>query len=405
MRSIQLQTRSVNRLAVPLLAAALLLAQAGTATATATDWSRLPIQTPGGQPSGIYFATLACPSASTCWASGQVSYASGVKPVMERLHKGKFRLVSTAVAGATLEGVTCRTTRFCLVSGYVQSTSTKPVLEKWNGHKWSKVTVANPKGDDNELVDPVCPGARMCFVVGTYGNELKQPLSLHPLLEQWHGKKWSVAKQPPAPANAQSASLNAITCRSKTSCIAVGSFVPKGGFDAHAYGDRLHGKTWSLMTIPQPFHGTYAYAADSDIKCTTAKRCVMTGFAAPDAQGRVAYTPEAWSYNGSTWHLLSLPKSYTKAGGALADVACSSTTTCWLVGFEYHASTQASGLAYALRWNGHSLTPASKIAQPSSGFNELDGTGCVHHGACYSIGDNTNVSGTPTAFADRAGYF
>jgi hypothetical protein len=403
MTTIPSRTRFVSRLAVPLFVAALLFAQLGMATATEKGWSRVSIQTPGGHPSGIYFATLACPSASMCWASGQASYAGGVKPVMERLHNGKFRLVSTAVAGATLEGVTCRTTHFCLVAGYVQSTSTGPVLERWNGHKWSQVKVVNPKGDDNELVDPVCPAARMCLVVGTYGNELKQPLSLHPLLEQWHGKKWSVAKQPPAPSDAQSASLNAITCQSKTSCIAVGSFVPKGGFDAHAYGDRLHGTKWSLMTIPQPFHGTYAYAADSDVKCTTARRCVMTGFAAPDAQGRVAYTPEAWSYNGSKWRVLSLPKTYTKAGGALADIACSSSSACWLVGFEYHASTQASGLAYALRWNGDSLTPANKITGPSAGFSELDGAGCVHHGPCYSVGDNTKVSGTTTAFADRTG--
>ncbi|HTW19331.1 MAG TPA: hypothetical protein VME70_03845 [Mycobacteriales bacterium] len=387
-----------------LVTLALLAAQAGAATGAALDWSKVSAQTPPGTPYSIFFATLACPSKTMCWATGSANTAKGVSPVLERLHKGKFHAVSTPVAHATLEGVVCRSTRNCVLAGSVAgATTTKPILEKWNGHKWSKVAAPNPKGNDNELLDPACPSAHLCMVVGWYGDSTVNPITLHPLLERSTGKKWSIAKAPPVPSDAQSASLNALNCVSKTSCIAIGSFIPKGGFDSHTYADRLHGKKWSLMTVPQPFQGTYAYAADSDVKCSSAKSCVMTGYAAPDAQGRTSYTPEAWSYNGTKWKLLTLPKSFVQAGGAFDDVACSSSSTCWLIGFEYSSSAGATGRAYAMRWNGHKLTAAAAIAQPSGGFSELDGDGCVHHGECYALGDNTQTSGKVSAFADRAG--
>ena len=121
----------------------------------------------------------------------------------------------------------------------------------------------------------------------------------------------------------------------------------------------------SMAPLPSP--------QASDVRCVTAKRCVMSGYAAPDANGQTLYTPEAWVYNGRSWRLISLPKSYRSAGGALSDVACASAKTCWLVRYEYHhSSATAPERAVAFRWNGHSLMAAGAIAEPATGSIGFD---------------------------------
>src|SRR5580704_6522794 len=76
-----------------------------------------------------------------CWSAGYATGAGGATtPIMEHLRKGKFGLVRTPIAHAELEGLSCPTSRRCWVVGSVtKGTRTVPVIERWNGRKWSTV--------------------------------------------------------------------------------------------------------------------------------------------------------------------------------------------------------------------------------------------------------------------------
>jgi hypothetical protein len=381
------------------------MAAAGPAAAVPAappSWSAVKVQQPSGSPDGIYFGNISCPTASTCWSAGNAGMSGGGEvPLMERLHKGVFELVSTPVAGAQLNGVSCATASDCWVAGEVLSTSvTTPILEHWNGTKWSKVATPNPAGTDNFLLDVSCVSTKHCYAVGGYGsNTLNEP---KPLLEEWNGNAWAIAKAPPIPTHVQAANPTSLSCTSTSRCVAVGTFTLKNEFDPHVYSDVLHGKKWSEHAVPQPFHGTYAYAASSDVKCTSSTTCLMTGYAAPDANGRTNFTPEAWRYNGKSWKLLSLPKSFRKVGGALSDISCTSAKACWAVGYEYATTAFPTQGAMALRWSGGKSLSSTKLVQPAGRYNEFDAVGCVPHGRCYALGDSHTIAGSSKAFAGRA---
>ena len=73
MRSIRDISRSTSVAGAIALAAGLAFlaqtADASPATSSAPHWSAVKIATPSGKPNGLTFATITCPTASTCWAT------------------------------------------------------------------------------------------------------------------------------------------------------------------------------------------------------------------------------------------------------------------------------------------------------------------------------------------------
>jgi hypothetical protein len=80
-------------------------------------------------------------------------------------------------------------------------------------------------------------------------------------------------------------------------------------------------------------------------------------------------------------------------------VTCDSAKQCWLVGYAY-VSGSTSQRAVALRDKG-AVVASATVAQPGSGYNELDAVGCVRHGPCLAVGDSDTLSGIASAFGDR----
>lgn len=370
------------------------------AAAAVPSWHKVVVQEPSGSPYVLGFANMACPTKRVCWTAGQDTTQAGSGPVMERWHKKKFGLVRTAVANATLEGLSCPSARSCWVVGSATDASnhTSPVIEHWNGKRWSRVKLHNPNGDDNFLDDVSCPSTRRCYAVGGHGSNTVFPVRSSPLVERWNGKKWSMQKSPRTPAGATSGGFNAITCRTKSSCTAAGTYIPHGKYFDHVYVGVLRGKKWSLEKVPQPFHAQYAYAAATDLACPSAKRCVMSGSGAPDANGRTLLTAVAWASKGKSWKRIKLPRADAGTGSELTDTTCASAHRCWLVGY---ASSSGSQTAVALSWNGKKLH-AAHVDQPATGTNELDATGCITSSRCLAVGDS-DKGGSERAFGDRTG--
>jgi hypothetical protein len=107
-----------------------------------------------------------------------------------------------------------------------------------------------------------CPAANFCMAVGSSnaGSSAVSPLS-----EIWNGTAWRVLS---TPARLRGASLTAVSCPSRTRCLAVGDD-PEGVpvFDA------WNGTAW--RTLPPP--AAPARETLNGLACTSPSRCIAVG--------------------------------------------------------------------------------------------------------------------------------
>ena len=149
----------------------------------------------------------------------------------------------------SLNGVSCVTTTSCkavghYVSQYVNSVGTYLTLaESWNGSKWSISSTPNVSGsNDNYLSGVSCKSTTSCQAVGYYvnGSGVDQTLA-----ESWNGSGWTLLGSPNVGAGDNE--LTSVSCKSATSCQAVGYDV-NGSGDYQTLAESWNGSSWSLAT-------------------------------------------------------------------------------------------------------------------------------------------------------------
>jgi hypothetical protein len=108
---------------------------------------------------------------------------------------------------------------------------------------------------------------RSCVAVGaTFSSDGQQS---HPLAERWSGSSWARMPMPARPVNA---SRRDVSCRSTTSCVAVGVNTTSGGIGAPIV-ERWNGSRWRVQRVaPKIEDGELA-----GIACPTRDRCVAVG--------------------------------------------------------------------------------------------------------------------------------
>jgi hypothetical protein len=94
------------------------------------------------------------------------------------------------------------------------------MVEAWNGAAWTMQPAANVS--NATLAGVTCMGAGECSAVGATGDGSS-------LAEGSGGSAWSV--QPTPNSAASSRSLQAVTCVSPVSCVAVGDSVGSAGYE------------------------------------------------------------------------------------------------------------------------------------------------------------------------------
>ena len=137
-------------------------------------------------------------------------------------------------AGATgvIYGIpSCSSSASCTEVGeYVNASgATLPLAEHWNGTAWSFQTVPNPADatpHDGLVLSAVsCPSSTACVAVGSYSNSNGR--ALIPLVERWNGTKWTIQSVPAG--GGRGAGLTAVSCSSGSACTAVGHHTTSGG--------------------------------------------------------------------------------------------------------------------------------------------------------------------------------
>jgi hypothetical protein len=261
----------------------------------------------------------------------------------------------TGSTWSALEDVSCRTARFCMLTGEagtVQHTSKGEVFPshatayRWDGSKLTRLTVpAPPGGRDAELAGVSCPSTTDCLAVGNYtrADGKSQAYSAH-----WSGGRWTVQNA----RNLKSEVLTlfeSVSCISRTRCEAVGTTLTPGS--------RAFAEVWSNGAWQTQPSAAKANANLFGVTCPAPGHCFAAG-----ALGSRSLI-EAW--DGSHWSAQITPVTAApRSGSALTHVSCVTPDLCEAVGYRFSRSrSDATPHTLALGWDGKHWTVQPTVNQ------------------------------------------
>ena len=297
-------------------------------------WSIIPrpVRPTGATPS---INGVSCPTPTGCFAVGSYSTGSTAKPLIEHWNGTRWSIVrGPALGGASgsLAGVSCVSATSCFAVGYIyrNGSVTKPLIERWNGTRWAIVPGPTPTGN-SMLNGASCVSTTSCFAVGSH-----QPGSVSKtVVEQWNGTRWSIVPSPNPGGGAQETVLTGVACARPTRCAAVGSY--EIGSTGKSLAEQWNGTRWAIVVVPKPSGATTNFL--NGVSCPTATRCVAVG---TYQVGQVS-KPFVEQWNGTRWSKVAIPSAAGAISATLNSVACRSATRCFAVG-SYTTSTSQNTL-------------------------------------------------------------
>ena len=347
----------------------------GTPAANAAAWAIQPSPHPRGATSS-WLVRVSCPTRTMCVAVGSWTnepyggYDS--TPLLEQWNGKRWSLrtvpnrVGTGRAG--LGGVSCSSTKACTAVG--ASGDGSAIIERWNGVRWNVQRSPAPAAG---LGDVSCPSARVCVAVGASSSPSK------PVVERWNGRAWSLQRTPRPRALKHADGdygLVEVSCPAVSSCMAVGDVDTASG-SVTPLAERWNGLRWTLEQVPirpRPLGGPRGGFL-TGVSCPASNVCYAVGLSELPNPTLV----ERW--NGSVWSVEPTPSTdgYGNYDG-LQDLSCASATRCL-------------GVPAPLRRAGAGWT-----AFPDLGPVKLRGVSCVSATGCTGVGSvQSNDPTTPDA--------
>lgn len=262
------------------------------------------------------------------WAVGLVTTRDeSLRGVIEHWNGRAWDHVPAAFPPGTYSsafaGVRAFSARDLLAVGqYSTPAGSGPLVDHWNGHRWS-VSLARPvPGCDTATLVAVTavPGTTHRFAVGACGSSSSPEAPDRPLIEYFDGRRWTIARSP----RADGLGLRDVTATSATSVWALGDY----GLIEH-----WNGRAWKIAPSPI-FDGqlnSIVYVPDTRIMWAVGDRYNP----ATDADLAVI---ERW--DGHVWTLVRTPR--TGKASRLFSIAASSARNVIAVGL--HASPNQDSL-------------------------------------------------------------
>jgi hypothetical protein len=256
---------------------------------------------------------------------------------------------------SALEDVSCRTDKFCMLTGQAGTTKqtshgtvfiSHATAYRWDGTKLTRLTVPAPRGGhDAELAGVSCPATTFCLAVGNY---IRADGKSQAYSARWSGGTWTVQNA----RNLQGQVLTlfeAVSCVSRTRCEAVGTTLTPGN---RAFAEAWSSGTWQT----QPSAGK-ANATLFGVTCPAAGRCFAAG-----SLGDLALI-EAW--DGTRWSAQTTPVTAApRSGSALNHVSCTTPDLCEAVGYRFSRSrSDVTPHTLALGWDGQHWTVQPTVNQ------------------------------------------
>jgi hypothetical protein len=235
---------------------------------------------------------------------------------------------TATVPFGSLGSVSCLGITACTAVGnYFDSAGNQVTLaERWNGTRWAIQPTPNPTGASNSVLSGVsCARLRpLCTAVGNYVDAAGNQVTL---AERWNGTRWAI--QPtPNPTGASNSALGSVSCTSSTACMAVGAPAIATGF-LGTLAERWNGKRWEIQPTLNPTGSPASYLFG--VSCTSRTTCTAVGTYDDSAASVVPPLAERW--NGTSWVIQPTPFSNADGQGSLSGVSCTSATACTAVGY------------------------------------------------------------------------
>jgi hypothetical protein len=296
--------------------------------------------------------------------------------------------------------VACPSARSCIAVGQITGSSgiVAGLAERWNGRTWTTQTVPNPLNaiSGSVLYGISCSSATSCTAVGQEYPSVNfggGPKPTEPVAEHWNGSAWTVQTTPILSGSDSSGALQAVSCVSATSCTAVGYALGTTNPDLNPLTllvEHWNGRAWAVQDAPDPYKpGPRATSTLTGVSCTSARNCIAVGyFTPPSGPTDESTRPLTEHWNGRTWAVRDarLPAGTNKNG--FNAVSCHSATACTATGFTGPEDSQATS-TLAEQWNGRAWTIA-RTPNPAGPYSSLfDGVWCVSSTTCSAVGSNS----------------
>ncbi len=246
----------------------------GTGGMLADHWNGLVWSSVATPSSSALIYGVSCVSSTECWAVGYGGNGPAPQTFAEHWDGSAWSIVATPNTSPSqnneLNSVACNSASDCWAVGQVDSAPIYGTLgEHWNGTAWS--IVSTPDGANsasgNDLAHVSCFDSSDCWAVG---SETPDNESYTPLAEHWNGTAWSVVTTA-SPASTQTSSLVGVSCVSSSDCWAVGGSGTEPPFQTLT--EQWDGSTWSIVTSPTPAPG----GGFAGVSCVNSSDCWAVG--------------------------------------------------------------------------------------------------------------------------------
>ncbi len=267
-----------------------------------------------------------------------------------------------------------------------------PLVESWNGSRWSLGAAPLPAGAGGGFFDVSCVNGSDCWAVGAVLGVAGNGNPTGTLIENWNGASWSIVPSPtPTDPGVVGAVLQGVSCASASSCVAVGFSTDSNGENLRGVIEQWNGSVWSLAPAAdtgQPFDQL------SGVQCVASDDCWAVGNAGP-AQQNPNFLPifpnaagdqgliEHW--DGASWSVIPSTTEPGPNGGYLYGVTCVDVADCWASGATTDTSGMASGLLLQ-HWDGASWTDVSGSVPDATTPGILSNVTCISSVQCWAVG-------------------
>lgn len=345
--------------------------------------------------------TVSCVSASACQAIGQTQHtaAGRTRLIAESWNGTSWRMVPIKEPGGTFFGpaMSCATAKACFMAGSRDTAKDidQAVTERWNGQRWSLVTPRRPQSN-SELGGVSCPGPRDCYAAGwSSGSNLS---SSRPLIEHWNGSRWSTrgVPKPSGPAT-----LSAVSCPTASTCTAVGT---AGVDNTRLLVEDLSEGRWadSLPATPPPVvKGTASMYA---VSCSAPRVCTAL-FTYIDSGEELTW---AIAGRGSSSGGFKVTAPDGVAEDTAANVSCHGTGCTIAGGLNTNdgqGDSTGTGTTFAWRGTGSHFVPQHTPNPAGTSGGTLTSVSCVTSGFCAAAVATSSIDtvgpGDPSVLVRR----
>jgi hypothetical protein len=257
------------------------------------------------------------------------------------------------------------------------------------GRQWRVQQTPNPVIPNGTLDAVSCASPGTCIAVGGYANRAGAEV---PLAQARASAGWRVLAAA-TPPGAVFTNLFGVSCAATDACTAVGYYTD-GARRIHPLAETWTGARWKIQPVPSPAgHPLSGFFA---VSCASARACTAVG-AQTDAHGNSTALAERW--NGAAWRIQATASPPGSMGSELLAVSCASATACTAVGADIDGA--GASMPLAQRWNGTSWRIQVTHAPADSIGAGFAGVSCGSATACTAVGSYGAKSGASVMLAER----